>query len=311
MDQLWFASPWHFPKGSPVLAAVLYDLERFFEAHASSARTRGSGVANTRGSGVARARGSEVRYTHVMKTVQAKVLKLGLTCDILGPTVMLPVPYWKPAYLLEPKALTTSKEVSVHTIQSADDILATCTAVTPFVHSTKPQNDTKNPSPSTVVAKGSLLAKVHAELDLPAKCGRGRCAYWQGSTRVGAADLYLATSNSREAAASGQQPGGGSQQPAAKRHMPDEHVANRSPGGKRLRLREKQSPTTPASPHGSGEAEVAPPPPTERVSPSGGPPLLPSTATSDMDLELGKMKSRITERCGVAGFHKMASLALV
>ena len=200
MDNLWFASPWHFPEGSPALAAVLDDLDRFFEARASSARTCGSGVAKTRGSGVARAR--EVPYGHVMKTVHAKVLELGMTGDIIDPTVMLSVPYWKSDFLLAPSALDTPKEVSGHTIQSAADILATCVAVTPFVYSTKPKDDTKHPPPATVVAKGSLLAQVHAALALPAKCGRGRCAYWQGSTRVGAADLSLATSSSREAAAS-------------------------------------------------------------------------------------------------------------
>ena len=42
MDQLWFASPWHFPKDSPILGPVLSELRCFFEKRKEQ-YTRGSG----------------------------------------------------------------------------------------------------------------------------------------------------------------------------------------------------------------------------------------------------------------------------
>ena len=42
MDQLWLASPWHFPKDSPILGPVLSELRCFFETRKEQ-YTRGGG----------------------------------------------------------------------------------------------------------------------------------------------------------------------------------------------------------------------------------------------------------------------------
>ena len=57
MDQLWFASPWHFPKDSPILGPVLSELRCFFEKRKEQ-YTRGSG--------------NNVAYNYAMLIVHAK-----------------------------------------------------------------------------------------------------------------------------------------------------------------------------------------------------------------------------------------------
>ena len=73
MDQLWFASPWHFPKDSPILGPVLSELRCFFEKRKEQ-YTRGSG--------------KHVAHNDVMHIVHAKIVETGLVCDILEPSVM-------------------------------------------------------------------------------------------------------------------------------------------------------------------------------------------------------------------------------
>ena len=95
MDQLWFASPWHFPKDSPILGPVLSELRCFFEKRKEQ-YTRGSGT--------------NVAYNYVMLIVHAKIVETGLVCDILEPSVMSPIPYWRHDWFVCPTALQAPRE---------------------------------------------------------------------------------------------------------------------------------------------------------------------------------------------------------
>ena len=95
MDQLWFASPWHFPKDSPILGPVLSELRCFFEKRKEQ-YTRGSGT--------------HVAYNYVMLIVHAKIVETGLVCDILEPSVMSPIPYWRHDWFVCPTALQAPRE---------------------------------------------------------------------------------------------------------------------------------------------------------------------------------------------------------
>ena len=151
LDQLWFASPWHFPKGSHILGPVLREVQCFFEQRAKLPCTRGSG--------------GRVAYNYVMQRVHARIVETGLVCDILEPTVMLPVPHWRHDWFVCPSALQAPRGEQGHSILSIAEIMESSTAVTPFLHSTKPKPEGEGTT-ATVVAKGSLLHEIYSALGL-------------------------------------------------------------------------------------------------------------------------------------------------
>ena len=159
-----------FPQGLPILGPVLDELQGFFDARARQANTRGSG--------------GKVPYNYIMKRVHAKVLEVGLTCDILDPTVMLPVPYWRPEWFLSSEALRAQCCEQGHDIMSVADILRTSIAVTPMLHSTKPKPVKRGVSTATVVAKESLLGQVYSALGLQLSEDKLPNTFWNCSAQA-------------------------------------------------------------------------------------------------------------------------------
>ena len=175
MDQLWFASPWHFPKDSPILGPVLSELRCFFEKRKEQ-YTRGSTTGDHEGMrmGIRQySTGKNVAYNCAMRIVHAKIVETGLVCDILEPSVMSPIPYWRHDWFVCPTALQAPREENYHRIQSVADIMKSSIGVIPFLHSTKPNANAQGDSgtarahtTATVVAKGSLLHEVYSALGL-------------------------------------------------------------------------------------------------------------------------------------------------
>ena len=163
LDQLWFASPWHFPKGSHILGPVLREVQCFFEQRAKLPCTRGSG--------------GRVAYNYVMQRVHARIVETGLVCDILEPTVMLPVPHWRHDWFVCPSALQAPRGEQGHSILSIAEIMESSTAVTPFLHSTKPKPEGEGTT-ATVVAKGSLLHEIYSALGLHLADGELPKTFW-------------------------------------------------------------------------------------------------------------------------------------
>ena len=176
MDQLWFASPWHFPKDSPILGPVLSELRCFFEKRKEQ-YTRGSGT--------------NVAYNYAMRIVHAKIVETGLVCDILEPSVMSPIPYWRHDWFVCPTALQAPREENYHRIQSVADIMKSSIGVIPFLHSTKPNANAQGDSgtarahtTATVVAKGSLLHEVYSALGLELVGGKLPMTFWHGVVKI-------------------------------------------------------------------------------------------------------------------------------
>ena len=176
MDQLWFASPWHFPKDSPILGPVLSELRCFFEKRKEQ-YTRGSG--------------KNVAYNYVMRCVHAKIVETGLVCDILEPSVMSPIPYWRHDWFVCPTALQAPREENYHHIQSVADIMKSSIGVIPFLHSMKPNANAQGDSgaarahtTATVVAKGSLLHEVYSALGLELVGGKLPRTFWDGVVKI-------------------------------------------------------------------------------------------------------------------------------
>ena len=176
MDQLWFASPWHFPKDSPILGPVLSELRCFFEKRKEQ-YTRGSGT--------------NVAYNYVMRIVHAKIVETGLVCDILEPSVMSPIPYWRHDWFVCSTALQAPREEDYHRIQSVADIMKSSIGVIPFLHSTKPNANAQRDSgtarartTATVVAKGSLLHEVYSALGLELVGGKLPMTFWHGVVKI-------------------------------------------------------------------------------------------------------------------------------
>ena len=176
MDQLWFASPWHFPKDSPILGPVLSELRCFFEKRKEQ-YTCGSG--------------KNVAYNYAMRTVHANIVETGLVCDILEPSVMSPIPYWRHDWFVCPTALQAPREENYHRIQSVADIMKSSIGVIPFLHSTKPNANAQGDSgtarahtTATVVAKGSLLHEVYSVLGLELVGGKLPRTCWHGVVKI-------------------------------------------------------------------------------------------------------------------------------
>ena len=189
MDQLWFASPWHFPKDSPILGPVLSELRCFFEKRKEQ-YTRGSTTGDHEG--IQYSTGKNVAYNCVMRIVHAKIVETGLVCDILEPSVMSPIPYWRHDWFVCSTALQAPREEDYHRIQSVADIMKSSIGVIPFLHSTKPNANAQGDSgtarahtTATVVAKGSLLHEVYSALGLELVGGKLPMTCWHGVVKPG------------------------------------------------------------------------------------------------------------------------------
>ena len=187
MDQLWFASPWHFPKDSPILGPVLSELRCFFEKRKEQ-YTRGSTTGDHEG--IQYSTGKNVAYNCVMRIVHAKIVETGLVCDILEPSAMSPIPYWRHDWFVCPTALQAPREENYHRIQSVADIMKSSIGVIPFLHSTKPNANAQRDSgtarrtTATVVAKGSLLHEVYSALGLELVGGKLPRTFWHGVVKI-------------------------------------------------------------------------------------------------------------------------------
>ena len=112
-----------------------------------------------------------------MQRVHARIVETGLVCDILEPTVMLPVPHWRHDWFDCPSALQAPRGEQGHSILSIAEIMESSTAVTPFLHSTKPKPEGEGTT-ATVVAKGSLLHEIYSALGLHLADGELPKTFW-------------------------------------------------------------------------------------------------------------------------------------
>ena len=261
MDKLWFASPRHFPKDSPILGPVLDELQGFFDARARQANTRGSG--------------GKVPYNYIMKRVHAKVLEVGLTCDILDPTVMLLVPYWRPEGFLSSDALRAQRCEQGHDIMSVADILRTSIAVTPMLHSTKPKPVKRGVSTATVVAKESLLGQVYSALGLQLSEDKRPNTFWNCSAQAARLRGVLFMEVGQQAA-----------EDCARRQAV-------TPEAKRRRLYQK------TNIRGCGELGSLTWPSLTPLPPPLPQTLPPTAEEIDMERELCRVKEQLTLLCGL------------
>ena len=126
-----------------------------------------------------------------MRIVHAKIVETGLVCDILEPSVMSPIPYWRHDWFVCPTALLAPREENYHRIQSVADIMKSSIGVIPFLHSTKPNANAQGDSgtarahtTATVVAKGSLLHEVYSALGLELVGGKLPRTFLHGVVKI-------------------------------------------------------------------------------------------------------------------------------
>ena len=126
-----------------------------------------------------------------MRIVHAKIVETGLVCDILEPSVMSPIPYWRHDWFVCPTALQAPRVDNYHRIQSVADIMKSSIGVIPFLHSTKPNANAQGDSgtarahtTATVVAKGSLLHEVYSALGLELVGGKLPRTCWHGVVKI-------------------------------------------------------------------------------------------------------------------------------